>query len=52
MIVENFYSTQIETHVLMEKFAEPISAYEIEKLRKQQREIIMETLKKQLAAQS
>ena len=49
-IIENYCSTKLNINKLMSKFIEPIQMYEVQKLRKEQRIIIIATLKKQLHA--
>ena len=45
-IIENYCGTKLDIRTMMEKFADPISIKEVERLRKEQRVIIMEVLKR------
>ena len=49
-IIENYCGSKLDIRTMMEKFADPISIKEVERLRKEQRVIIMEMLKRQLQA--
>ena len=49
-LINHFCQERLDTKTLMEKFAEKISMHEFERLRREKREEIMETLKRQLHA--
>lgn len=49
-LINHFCQERLDTKTLMEKFAEKINMHEFERLRREKREEIMETLKRQLHA--